>query len=319
MISVIIPAYNASPFVQRTVDSIKLQSYKDWELILVDDGSKDDTGFIIDKIAAEDNRIRAFHQENGGEVSARRTGVLNAEGDWIMFVDADDVLPPDAMDSLLSTGSDADIIAGTMHVKNMADDGTILEDYVWKNKRTGLLSNVEFAEGVFLFEVQMAVWSKLYKRSLFDGFDWCLDRTIKQNPDLLMNIGIGANAKSIFVTNEAVCYNYIIHAGSASTCGMMPFEGWSKLFDHSERYLSLYEGKDKLKTSFLHYQLSCLNGLLRHGHIEFPKKDKHIARVLKETKQLTLSFDEKKVIALMKSRVLRMVFDWWQKSKQAYN
>lgn len=315
MISVVVPAYNAATFIYRIVDSIKEQTFFDWELILVDDGSKDDTGFIIDKIAAEDNRIRAFHQENGGEVSARRTGVLNAEGDWIMFVDADDVLPPDAMDSLLSTGSDADIIAGTMHVKNMADDGTILEDYVWKNKRTGLLSNVEFAEGVFLFEVQMAVWSKLYKRSLFDGFDWCLDRTVKQNPDLLMNIGIGANAKSIFVTNEAVCYNYIIHTGSASTSGMMPFEGWSKLFDQAEKYLSLYEGNDRLKTSFLHYQLSCLNGLLRHGQIEFPMNDRHIKELVYRSKDLSLSFDEMKVVVLLKSKIFRFLFDWWQKRK----
>lgn len=315
MISVIIPAYNASPFVQRTVDSIKEQTFSDWELILVNDGSNDETGSIIDEIAEGDNRIRAFHQENGGEVSARRIGVLNAHGEWIMFVDADDILPPDAMKSLLSLETDADIIAGTMHVKNIADDGTILEDYIWKNRRIGSLNNTEFAQGVLLGEVQMAVWSKLYKRTLFDGFDWCLDRTIKQNPDLLMNIGIGARAKSVYVTNDAVCYDYIIHSGSASTSEIMPYTGWYRLFDQVEKYLEHYDDTRYLRSSFRHYQMSCLNGLLRHGQIGFPKNDKHIANVLMESKQLTLNFEEKKVIALLKSRVLRVIFNWWQVRK----
>lgn len=316
MISVIIPAYNAEAFIHRTVDSIKLQSYKEWELILVDDGSKDDTGFIIDKIAAEDNRIRAFHQENGGEVSARRTGVLNAEGDWIMFVDADDVLPPDAMDSLLSTGSDADIIAGTMHVKNIADDGTILEDYIWKNRRIGSLNNTEFAQGVLLGEVQMAVWSKLYKRTLFDGFDWCLDRTIKQNPDLLMNIGIGARAKSVYVTNDAVCYDYIIHSGSASTSGIMEYEGWRRLFEVADRYIALYAEPKALEESFFHYQLSRYDAMMRHSIIDQPVNDDYVQRVLALSSLFRLSNDEEKVLQLLRYPMLRVVFNMWQQHKK---
>jgi len=316
MITVVIPAYNAVQYICRTVDSIREQSCEDWELIIVDDGSTDDTGRIIDEIALTDDRITSLHQENGGEVAARRTGVLHATGEWIMFVDADDILPNGAMESLLSTEIDADIIAGTMRVMNVANDGTILEDYVWKNRRTGLLTNIEFAEGVFLFEVQMAVWSKLYKRSLFDGFEWCLDRTIKQNPDLLMNIGIGARAKSIFVTNDAVCYNYVIHSGSASTCGLMPYIAWSALFDQAQLYINQYEVPNILNVAFSHYRLGSINGLLRHGVTVFPSNDQHIQAMLHLLPEMDLAPDEKKVIALLKSRLLRIAFNWWQKTKR---
>lgn len=86
-ISIIIPAYNAAKFIRETVDSVLCQTYRNWELILVNDGSKDDTGAEIDTIASTDERIMAVHQENGGEVAARRKGVLHASGQWVMFSD----------------------------------------------------------------------------------------------------------------------------------------------------------------------------------------------------------------------------------------
>lgn len=318
IVSIIIPAYNAAASVERTVESVKKQTYPHWELLIVDDGSTDNTKDIIDRLAKEDERITALHQSNGGEVAARRTGVLNATGTWIMFVDADDVLPVQSIESLIVYSKDIDIVVGTMHVQLIDSLGNISEDYIWQNKKEGEMTGIEFATGVFLYQVQMSACGKLYRRSLFENFNWCLDRDIKQNPDLLMNIGIGAYAKRIFVTNKAVCYNYIIHEGSVSTSSVMPYTSWFKLFDVAKTYLKAYPQQSLLYEAFTRYRLERFDGMMRHGIVDFSSSDVHVKEVLCDSRGLKLSKDESKVVCLLRCKTLRKVFDWWQQRKYKY-
>lgn len=95
MISIITPVYNAEQYLHRCIDSILAQSYTDFELLLIDDGSKDASGAICDEYAAKDTRVRVFHKENGGVSSARNIGLDNAQGEYITFCDADDYVTPD--------------------------------------------------------------------------------------------------------------------------------------------------------------------------------------------------------------------------------
>lgn len=90
MISIIVPVYKAEPYIHRCIDSILAQSYTDFELLLIDDGSPDSCGTICDEYAVQDSRVRVFHKENGGVSSARNLGLDNARGEWIAFCDADD-------------------------------------------------------------------------------------------------------------------------------------------------------------------------------------------------------------------------------------
>lgn len=90
LISIIIPVYNTEKYLDRCIQSVLAQTYTNWELLLIDDGSTDSSGIICDKYAAHDNRIRVFHKPNGGVSSARNLGLDNAKGEWISFVDADD-------------------------------------------------------------------------------------------------------------------------------------------------------------------------------------------------------------------------------------
>lgn len=315
IVSIIIPAYNAAAFIERSVDSVKKQTYSHWNLIIVNDGSVDATGDIINQLAIEDKRIVALHQPNGGEVAARKTGVINATGTWVMFVDADDVLPSNSIESLIGHGTDTDIVVGTMHVQRIDASGKIAEDYIWKNKREGSMKGSEFTQSVFLYQVQMSACGKLYRRMLFDGFDWCLDNTIRQNPDLLMNIGVGARAERVYVTNKAVSYNYIIHEGSASTISMMPFSAWFNLFDVVEDYLKAYSQKPYLREAFTRYRLDRFNAMMRHGIISFNSSNNHVLSVLHDIHGLKLTKDEQKVVWLLKSYYLRKFFYWWQKRK----
>lgn len=101
LISVIIPVYNTQRYLSRCLDSILSQSFTDFELLLIDDGSTDDSGLISDAYAKKDSRIRVFHKENGGVSSARNLGLQEAKGEWVCFVDSDDELLPEGLQTMV--------------------------------------------------------------------------------------------------------------------------------------------------------------------------------------------------------------------------
>lgn len=108
-ISVIVPVYNVEKYLRRCIDSILAQTFADFELLLIDDGSKDSSGAICDEYAEKDNRILVFHKENGGVSSARNVGLDNACGEWITFVDADDWVSPKLYDIIFNSKDYKDV------------------------------------------------------------------------------------------------------------------------------------------------------------------------------------------------------------------
>ena len=112
-ISIIIPVFNTEKYLPACLESILLQSYSDFEILLVDDGSTDESGKICDAYAQKDSRIRVFHKENGGVSSARNLGLDNALGEWIYFVDSDDQILPGGLQTMVDCISDdVDIVLG---------------------------------------------------------------------------------------------------------------------------------------------------------------------------------------------------------------
>lgn len=106
-ISVIVPVYNAEGFLRRCTDSVLSQTYRELELLLVDDGSPDRSGEVCDAVAREDSRVRVLHKPNGGVSSARNLGLAEAAGEYVAFLDSDDWLEPDALELLLRALRDA--------------------------------------------------------------------------------------------------------------------------------------------------------------------------------------------------------------------
>lgn len=102
LISIIVPVYNTEKYLDQCIQSVLAQTYTNWELLLVDDGSTDSSGAICDKYAKQDPRLRVFHKENGGVSSARNLGLDNAKGEWITFVDADDCIERNMLKEMLS-------------------------------------------------------------------------------------------------------------------------------------------------------------------------------------------------------------------------
>ena len=114
VISIIVPIYNIEKFLPCCIDSILAQTFTEWELILVDDGSKDTCGSICDEYATKDGRIRVIHKPNGGLTSARNAGLAKASGEWVMYLDGDDWIEPEMLELLLRKGEEtgADIVMG---------------------------------------------------------------------------------------------------------------------------------------------------------------------------------------------------------------
>lgn len=115
-ISIIVPVYKVEPYIRRCLDSIIAQTFTDWECILVDDGSPDNSGAICDEYAKLDERFQVIHQKNQGVTRARANGVAVAKGDFITFVDPDDTIPKNALENLYShTNDNIDIVVGCVN------------------------------------------------------------------------------------------------------------------------------------------------------------------------------------------------------------
>lgn len=110
-ISVIVPVYNVEKYLHRCIDSILAQTFTDFELLLINDGSKDNSGIICDEYAAKDNRVRVFHKENGGASTARNMGLDNAKGEWIAFVDSDDWIEAEMYKEMLDIAENSSVDA----------------------------------------------------------------------------------------------------------------------------------------------------------------------------------------------------------------
>lgn len=139
-ISVIVPVYNVEKYLRRCIDSILAQTFTDFELLLIDDGSKDNSGDICDGYAMKDERVRVFHKKNGGVSSARNLGLDNAKGEWVSFVDADDYLDNCYYNNFLSFHDISDIVfTGFIIIKGNKKKKIVSEKYCQYSKNNEII------------------------------------------------------------------------------------------------------------------------------------------------------------------------------------
>ena len=201
MISVVIPCYKVEKLLERCVESILKQTFDAFELILVDDGSPDQTGVVADKIALLDARIKVIHQENGGVMAARHAGARAASGDWVCFVDSDDALPMDALQNLYAGTKAREIVEMVVGfrdgVKIKTFDATYsLEDYRY--------------DTIARRNLHVAVYGRLYRRKLFTDFMFDIPRNVLKGEDWLFNVRYAFAMQHKPVVVEKCVYHYII-------------------------------------------------------------------------------------------------------------
>lgn len=206
-ISVIVPVYNVEEYLRKCVQSIIDQTYSNIEIILVDDGSKDGSGYICDEFAKQDRRVKVIHKPNGGVSSARNTGLAVAAGDWIGWVDSDDWIEPSMFATLLerATACDADIAVCSRY--ECYKDKCVCRG--WSQEE---IFNTEQALLHLLQNdaMQNFLWDKLWKRSLFHGIVFPEGKTYE---DIAMMHRLFEKAKKIVCLPNAT-YHYRQRAGS---------------------------------------------------------------------------------------------------------
>lgn len=200
-ISVIVPVYNVEKWLHRCIDSILAQTFTDFELLLIDDGSTDASGAICDEYAARDSRIRVFHKPNGGVSSARNLGILESKGFFLINVDSDDYIDNNMLSEMLYAVKDNDILIADYYVEE------INAEYIVSQYNT-TTDNKQIVRKILNHELIGSLCNKLTKRSLYTpflleqikGIDYCEDF-------LLIVQMLNAGAKVAFVPKAY--YHYV--------------------------------------------------------------------------------------------------------------
>ncbi len=209
MISVIIPVYKAETFFDECVSSILEQSYRDFELILVDDGSPDNCPAMCDSWAKSDARVKVIHKLNGGVSSARNAGLNAASGEYVCFVDSDDTLPKDALEKLIRIIEDkkTDLVVGDFQFQygdRMVSHASRLSEGMYESEQ---MRGIFIDDGTLSGFLLGSACGSLYKRCIIQDNELFFLEGLKNNEDGLFNFEYMLVAKSIYVVNTVV-YNY---------------------------------------------------------------------------------------------------------------
>ena len=204
-ISIIVPVYNIEQYLPRCIDSILNQSFADFELLLIDDGSKDKSGAICDEYAAKDSCIRVFHKENGGVSSARNVGLDNARGEWLSFIDGDDEIT-EGYFNIRQEHNGIDVIIKPYCVVNA-------EGHV--NYHDNKLNILAEREEIFRYYVRQrnnALWDKIIKRQTIGTKRFNTNVSIGE--DFLFFLSVLPEVKTI-AFDDTGSYRYFLRQGSA--------------------------------------------------------------------------------------------------------
>lgn len=208
LVSVVVPVYNAQKYLQSCVDSIINQTYRNLEIILVDDGSTDQSGMICDEYADKDERIRVVHKENGGAADARNAGLQCVKGEYIVFIDSDDFVHARFIELLLAIAKkkEADIVVGDyvlFHEGDSREDKVFYESDIDKAEvltQKHLYNNDFIKRETVRFVVP---WGKICKSKLFEGICYPVG---KINEDTWVSYKIIEKANKVVYFKEPIYY-----------------------------------------------------------------------------------------------------------------
>ena len=299
-VSVIVPIYKIDEeYLHQAIKSIQTQTFSDIEIILIDDGSPDQSGELCDRYALQDKRIRVIHKENGGVSAARNEGVKIARGEWICFLDPDDWMAPDALEKMLgcaeTTGSE--IVIGTFqfyHEKSAGDivpfkkyiqvlNGEQLKDYT-KFLVCPHYEKMKYHRRYWGKAMQGVPWGRIYSKRLWEQGSLLFPLDMHPSEDVIFNIAATMRARKIALLNECV-YFYRINKGSI-TIGYK--ETWLQnqfLFLHELENLLLKINEPDTQHIFNSAVIGTVGALLQRYYFH-PENPSSVSDARKELKQL---------------------------------
>ena len=270
MISVLVPVYNVEKYLRRCIDSVLAQTYTDYEIILVNDGSTDRSGDICDAYAEKHSCIRVIHQKNAGVAQARNALLTAARGEHITFVDSDDAIEPNCLETLLmdleQTGADISICSWC----EAADDGTRTE-LTWDNKEKGFqIWTTDQAMKFLLYQknIDCNLWGKLFTREVLEDVVFPAGKTYE---DLAAAWKIFRKARRICYRPEAL-YRYTSNYSGISQSSFSPRR--MDLIDNADEMYRVVEKR------FPDYRAAARARMFRayiHVYLQVPRDAEHRA------------------------------------------
>lgn len=297
LLSIIVPVYNVEPFLEQCIESILAQSFTDFELIIVDDGSTDNSGNICDKYAETDSRISVIHKKNGGVVSARKAGLAAASGKYVGYVDGDDWIDSNMylymIDNALKYDCDlvmCDVEHEQHHMKTHDITGATLE--------TGYYSRSELEEKIFPimlysgsfynFGIYPVIWNKLFKRDMLLKHQLSIYDNIKNGEDAACVYPYFLEINNMYFMKQQYLYHYR-HSNVQMTAiydkdSFERFKSLYRFFNESNLAVSQYSSQLNYYYSYL-VKMLISNELKKENEISFFKKLKNINKIIDFSKE----------------------------------
>lgn len=288
MISVIVPVYNVEGVLHYCIDSILAQSFSEFELILVDDGSSDGSGILCDEYAARDKRITVIHKENGGVSSARNTGIKASSGDYICFIDSDDYIAKNYLEELINTQD------SFPDFDNIWCGFKTVSDYNGSGSRAYLASeNEKFSEFnkteiMTLHEkwLSQMPWNKLYKSLIIKENQIEFPENLSLGEDLLFNLRyLDCTSGRIAIINRPL-NNYVCNGNESLDNKYYPdlFEIYKEIYSILFTYLQKWNCDNKQIKSYYNSYFFSLERVLRNTfspHSQIKKKYQYNREIMK--------------------------------------
>ena len=302
MVSVIIPVYNVEKFLNRCVDSILSQTYKNIEIILVDDGALDSSPQICDEYAHKDTRVNVVHKQNGGLASARNAGLKVAKGDYILFVDSDDWIKGNTVEELLNIAieNQVDFVRFIPVSAGYPDrpDGTPINFGTEDFMEEGVYNKGKMIKDIYprLFVTRqltmgpiVAAWRSLYNRKFLVDNNLYFDEEVKYSEDAIFSAKVVYNSNKFYYIKGGYYYNYFYNTSSITKS--FKKDRWDICKILSSTFKKEFENKkdyDFSKQLHLEDIYNVLNALGQNTHIEsFKERYTYIKNIFNDdfTKQ----------------------------------
>lgn len=330
-VSIIVPVYKTKAYLQKCVDSICAQTYSDFEIILVDDGSPDESGIMCDRLALCDNRISVIHKENGGAASARLSGFRKATGEYILFTDSDDYIHPNMLEELVNAGEreNAQLVICGYTVVTHSSTKEVLPPYNFdslaKNDICHLyqLPLVGHIRNKNTVDVDGFLWNRLYRKEYIVESYFISERDVISE-DEVFNLYYSTHIDKIAIIHKSLYY-YVQHAESLSNsfCANKWEKHWHKYTlcaDWLKSHNLYSESNDNLVAAAFTAVCSSLDNAIALGNYHsFMKETNHIRKsalfkqALKGIKIKNLSVGQAINYSLIRFHFWRLFFKYRKK------
>lgn len=268
LMSIIIPVYNAEKYLEKCINSILDQTYTNYEVILVNDGSVDNSKEIIERFKKEDKRIVSIHKKNGGVSSARNAGLSIAVGEFVFFIDADDYLESDYIEYFYNLINYCEGLDMAMNYNKFS----IHNQKQVKEEKVELLDSEKVMEYIYTGKINVAVWNKIYRRSFLEKNHISFNKDIWYGEGMLFNMLCLQYTNQVAVGNKCV-YHQVYNYSSAmrefkldsNLCGLRSLDLQRKC----------WKRENKVVLNSWKFHKWCFNMSILKGIIKSKTKDKY--------------------------------------------